>query len=128
MIAIVVEINRKSMKLLHFVTFFKNLSMLNISFGFLSVGAGAESRNGSGFAYTKMMRLLAAPATAPQKPGIREQPTLNLHVFLLHGSVLCEWLMKQKILQENQSFLLLCCDATANFFYLNNFLYIMFFK
>jgi hypothetical protein len=62
MIGIVVEINRKSMKLVHFVTFFKYLSMFAISFGAGVVGTetGAVSRYGSGS--TKMMQLLAAPA------------------------------------------------------------------
>jgi hypothetical protein len=40
--------------------------MVNIRFGAgaLGAGAGAASRCGSG--YTKMMQLIAAPATAPQ--------------------------------------------------------------
>jgi hypothetical protein len=35
--------NRKSVKFLHFVKMFNNLSMFNISFGFGAVEAGAES-------------------------------------------------------------------------------------
>jgi hypothetical protein len=45
-----VDMNRKSVKLIQFVTLFNNLSVLNINFGVEAVGAGAESRYGSGSA------------------------------------------------------------------------------
>jgi hypothetical protein len=43
MIAIVVNMNRKGIKLIQFVTFFQNLSMFSIRFGAGAVGAGAAS-------------------------------------------------------------------------------------
>jgi hypothetical protein len=72
--------NRKSMKLVHFVIFFDNLFMLNISFG-----AGATSRYGSGS--TKMMQLLAASAPAPAQKhclNLKKQQNLrsNFWIFL----------------------------------------------
>jgi hypothetical protein len=60
MIAIVVNMNRKSITLIQLVTFFQNLSMFSIGFVAGAVGAGAASWFGSGS--TKMMQLLAAPA------------------------------------------------------------------
>jgi hypothetical protein len=57
MIAIVVNMNRKSVKLIQFIIFFQNISMYGIRFG-----AGAASRCGTGSGSTKMMQLLAAPA------------------------------------------------------------------
>jgi hypothetical protein len=41
MIAIVSNMNRKSIKLIQFVTFFQNQSMFSIGFGAGAVGAGA---------------------------------------------------------------------------------------
>jgi hypothetical protein len=40
--------------------------MLNVTFRAEAIGAGAASRYGSGSSSTKMMRLLVAPASAPQ--------------------------------------------------------------
>jgi hypothetical protein len=57
--AIVVDMNSKSIKLIQFVAFSKNLSMISIGFVAGAVGAGATSR--CGYRSIKIMRLLAAP-------------------------------------------------------------------
>jgi hypothetical protein len=59
MIAIVVNINRKSVK--QFGPFFQNLSMFSIEVGAIA-GAGAASRCGSCSCSTKMLLFLASPA------------------------------------------------------------------
>jgi hypothetical protein len=60
MIEIIVNMNRKRMKLIQFVTFIQNLAMIDIKFGAgTGDGTGTASRCGSGS--IKMKWLLAAP-------------------------------------------------------------------